>query len=186
MDKENGADNTLIYVLSHKDRETAKASYKAFGADPEWQKAREASEANGKILAKPPESVFMTRTAFSPLLKVAQSASPRVFELRTYITHPGKLPALHERFTNHTVKLFEKHGMTNVCYWTPVEQENKLVYILAHASKEAGMASFTAFRADPVWIAAKGESEKDGSLTVPQPEGVQSIYMKAVDFSPMK
>jgi hypothetical protein len=190
VDKENGADTTLIYVLSHKSREAAKESFKAFGADPEWKQVREASEANGKILAKPPESIFMTRTEFSPELKVSASDPERVFELRTYTTNEGKLPELHARFTHHTCKLFEKHGMTNLCYWTPIDAEqghnNKLIYILAHKSKEAGLASFDAFRADPVWVAAKGESEKNGSLTVPQPEGVKSVYMKPVDFSKIK
>jgi len=52
VDKENGSENTLIYVIRHKSREGAKDSWKAFGADPEWQKAQKASEANGKILAK--------------------------------------------------------------------------------------------------------------------------------------
>ena len=183
----DGSENTLIYVLSHKDRETAKTSWANFLQDPEWKAAAKASEANGKILAKAPESIFMNRTTFSPVLKVGAGDAPRVFELRTYTTNPGKLEALHQRFTNHTMGLFEKHGMTNLCYWTPTDEDkgrdNKLIYILAHASKEAGLKSFDEFRADPVWIAAKGESEKDGSLTVPQPEGVKSVYMKAVDFS---
>lgn len=86
--------------------------------------------------------------------------------------------------------LFAKHGMTNVIYWQPTDVDKgagtQLIYLLAHASKDAGLASFGAFRQDPAWIAAKAESEKEGSLTVPGPEGVKSIYMKPTDFSPMK
>lgn len=191
VDKENGSETTLIYVVEHKSREAAKESWKAFGADPEWQAARKASEEGGKILAKAPESIFMTPTDYSPPLAIAKSGQPRVFEMRTYTTPEGKLDALHARFRDHTMKLFSKHGMTHLAYWVPVDKDKgagtKLIYILAHASKEAGLASFTAFRADPDWIKAKTESEKDGPLTIqPQAEGVKSIYMKATDFSPIQ
>lgn len=192
VDEENGSKTTLIYVLEHKSREAAKESFKAFGADPEWKAAAKASEANGKIVAKI-ESIFMTPTDYSPALKVEKSGKPRVFELRTYITPPGKLDALHARFRDHTMKLFSKHGMSHLAYWTPTDAEKgagtKLIYILAHDSKEAGLASFTAFRADPDWIKAKGDSEaaNGGPLTIqPQAEGVKSVYMKAVDFSPIQ
>ena len=193
VDKENGSETTLIYVLEHKSREAAKESFKAFGADPEWQAARKASEEGGKILAKAPESIFMKPTDFSPPLTIAKGSKPRVFEMRTYTTPEGKLDALLSRFRDHTVKLFTKHGMTNLAYWTPTDADkgatNKLIYILAHDSKEAGIASFSAFRADPVWVKAKAASEEanGGPLTIqPQAEGVKSIYMKATDFSPIQ
>jgi hypothetical protein len=192
VDEENGSKTTLIYVLEHKSREAAKESFKAFGADPEWKAAATASEANGKIVAKI-DSIFMTPTDYSPALKVEKSAKPRVFEMRTYTTPPGKIDALHARFRDHTMKLFSKHGMSHLAYWTPTDAEKgagtKLIYILAHDSKEAGLASFTAFRADPDWIKAKGDSEaaNGGPLTIqPQAEGVKSVYMKAVDFSPVQ
>jgi hypothetical protein len=190
--EENGSKTTLIYVLEHKSREAAKESFKAFGADPEWKAAAKASEANGKIVAKI-DSIFMTPTDYSPALKVEKSTKPRVFEMRTYTTPPGKLDALHARFRDHTMKLFSKHGMNHLAYWTPTDADKgagtKLIYILAHDSKEAGLASFTAFRADPDWIKAKGDSEaaNGGPLTIqPQAEGVKSVYMKAVDFSPVQ
>lgn len=188
--KEDGADTTLIYLLAHKNREAAKASFAAFGKDPAWQAARQASEANGKILARPPESVFLELTHYSPPVKTG--ANGGVFELRTYTTVPGKLGALHARFRDHTMALFSKHGMRHVGYWTPIDADKgaqtQLIYLLGHDSKEAGLAAFTAFRADPVWIAAKGASEaaNGGSLTVPQPEGVRSVYLRATDFSPIR
>lgn len=190
--REDGADNTLIYILAHKSRDAAKASFAAFGKDPEWQAARKASEEGGKILAKAPESVFMNVTDYSPPIKTGVSGKKGVFELRTYTTVPGKLNALHARFRDHTMALFTKHGMTHTGYWTPVDEDKgagvKLIYILGHASQEAGLASFTAFRADPVWIAAKSASESanGGSLTIPQPDGVRSVYLRAVDFSPIQ
>ncbi|MBB5039283.1 NIPSNAP family protein [Prosthecobacter dejongeii] len=188
--KEDGAENTLIYILKHESVEGAKNAFANFGKDPEWQAARKASEEKGKILARPPESVFLSSTDYSPLIKLGKAAKDRVFELRTYTTPVGKLDSLHSRFKNHTMALFTKHGMDHVAYWVPAKgqkDENiKLIYILSHASQEAGKTSFTAFRADPEWIQAKSESEKDGSLTLPQPDGVKSIYLRATDFSPIR
>lgn len=190
IDKADGADNTLIYLISHKSRDAAKENWAAFSKDPEWQAAAKASEANGKLLAKKPESIFMTTTEFSPALKVGAGGGARVFELRTYHTPEGKLADLHARFKNHTIELFKKHGMTNVAYWSPMDADKgsatTLVYLLAHPSKEAGLKAFAEFRNDPDWVKAKADSEKNGPLTLPGAEGVKSIYMTATDFSPIR
>ena len=109
----------------------------------------------------------------------------RVFELRTYTAAPGKLDALHRRFREHTVKLFTKHGMQHVGYWTPADaplSENTLIYVIAHQSREAAKKSWDAFRNDPEWIKARDESQKDGSLTAK----VESVYLNPVDYSPVK
>jgi NIPSNAP len=117
--------------------------------------------------------------------KTDKKTDARVFELRTYYANPGKMDALHARFREHTNKLFEKHGMTIIAFWSPTdskEAERKLIYILAFPSKEAADKSWKAFREDPDWIKAKAESEKDGVLV----EKVESTYMKATDYSPIK
>ncbi|MEZ5387484.1 MAG: NIPSNAP family protein [Prosthecobacter sp.] len=189
VEEADGSKDTLIYIIEHKSRDAAKASWKAFGADPEWQVARKASEEAGKILAKPPESVFMTMTDYSPALAIAKGEKPRVFELRTYTANEGKLDALHARFRDHTMKLFSKHGMSHLGYWVPVDADkgagSKLIYIISHDSKEAGLTSFASFRKDPDWVKAKTDSEKDGPLTI-QPGGVKSVYMQPTDFSPIQ
>lgn len=113
---------------------------------------------------------------------VEDKEKPLLYELRTYTTVDGKLPALHARFTNHTMKLFEKHGMKNVIYFTPADQPNTLVYLLAHKDKATRDASFDAFRKDPVWIAARDVSEKDGKIV----EKVESVLLTPTDYSPMK
>ncbi|HYV28678.1 MAG TPA: NIPSNAP family protein [Candidatus Eisenbacteria bacterium] len=180
-------DNKLIYLLAHKNREAAKQSWKEFFADPDWQTASKASEANGKLVAKV-ETKFLKATDYSPAIKPSSGTESRVFELRTYTTPPGKLDDLNARFRNHTLKLFTKHGMTNLGYWTPMEKEpgadNTLIYILGHKSREAAAESFNAFRNDSDWIKAKAASEANGSLTVP--EGVKSVFMTATDYSPIK
>ena len=109
----------------------------------------------------------------------------RVFEMRTYYASPGKMEALHARFRNHTNKLFVKHGMTLIGYWSPIDPklaEEKMIYILAYPSKEAAAKSWKDFGADPEWKTAKANSEKDGKLVAK----VESIYMNPTDYSPIK
>jgi hypothetical protein len=111
--------------------------------------------------------------------------------MRTYTTRDGLLPALHKRFSDHTIALFEKHGMTSLGYFKLNEGQpdaaNTLLYFLAHKDQDAATKSWTEFRADPVWVAAKKASEdaNGGSLTV-LPDGVKSVFLKPVDFSPLK
>src|SRR5467141_1441759 len=79
----------------------------------------------------------------------------RVFEMRTYYAHPGKMTALHARFRDHTNKLFVKHGMTLIGYWSPIDPqqaEEKLIYILAYPNEAAARKSWADFRKDPEWI----------------------------------
>jgi hypothetical protein len=60
------AETTLVYILEHPSREEARKNWAAFNADPEWQKAKAASEVDGKIVAKA-ESVFLNPTDYSPI-----------------------------------------------------------------------------------------------------------------------
>jgi hypothetical protein len=179
----------LVYFIECPSREARDKSFKEFGADPAWKKAAADSEKDGKLVAKV-DSYFLQTTDYSPPLKI-ENVGDRVFELRTYITTDKNLGNLDDRFKNHTIKLFEKHGMTNVVYFhlTPDQKnaDKTLVYLLAHKSKEAGLKSFDAFRADPAWIAAKKASEEKGggSLTIAE-GGVKSEYLKPTDYSPLK
>jgi len=183
-------DNELVYVLAYPSREEREKSWKAFMADPDWNAARTASEVNGKLVAKM-ESTFLQATDFSPEIKPSAGDTPRTFELRTYKCTPNNLPNLLKRFRDHTVKLFAQHGMTQIAYWTPVDKEkgadDTLIYLLAHKSKEAAAESFKNFRADPVWIKAKADSEQaaGGSLTIKE-GGVKSEFMMPTDFSQTK
>jgi len=182
-------DNKLIYVLAYPSREAREKSWKAFMADPDWQAAYKASEVNGKLVAKA-EQHFMTATDYSPELKVSKSAELRTFELRTYTASKDNLKGLDARFRDHTIKLFNKHGMENLAYWhlMPDQKgaEETLIYLLAHKSKDAAAASFKAFREDADWVAARKASEEKagGSLTVA--DGVKSVFMKPTDYSQTK
>jgi hypothetical protein len=181
-------DNKLIYLLAYPSREARDKSWKAFTADPEWQKVKKATEVNGPIVASV-EHRFLKPTDYSPAIKMSKDGT-RVFELRTYTASQGNLDNLNARFRDHTVKLFEKHGITNIGYWVPLKDQkgadNMLIYLLAHASEDAAKASFGAFRKDPAWTAALKVSEEKagGPLTVK--DGVQSVFLKPTDYSPLK
>jgi hypothetical protein len=113
------------------------------------------------------------------------AAHDRVFEIRTYTAEPGKLPDLVKRFRDHTAKLFEKHGMTNIGYWVPTDEprsKNTLIYILAHASRDAAKKSWDEFQHDPDWIKVRDASEVNGKIVTK----VESIYADPTDFSAIK
>src|SRR5207237_2375868 len=112
----------------------------------------------------------------------SSASKTRVFEIRTYTTEPGKLPDLLKRFREHTTRLFEKHGMTNIGYWVPTDEprsKNTLIYILAHESRAAAKKSWDGFQHDPEWIEVKTESEAAGKIVTK----VESIYAEPTDFS---
>jgi NIPSNAP protein len=125
------------------------------------------------------------QTAGEEKVKEGTAKGERVYELRTYYCLPGRLEALHKRFKDHTMKLFEKHGMKNEMYWTPTDPKLKdhvLIYIVSHDSMDAAKKSWDAFRSDPNWIKVRDASEKDGKIV----EKVESVYMTATEFSPKK
>jgi hypothetical protein len=108
-----------------------------------------------------------------------------IFELRTYKATPGNLENLLARFRNHTMRLFEKHGMTNLGYWIPTNPEKSgdtLIYLLKHDSMEAATASWRAFATDPEWATVNEESNRNGAIL----DSVVREYMTATDFSQMK
>ncbi|HLQ76133.1 MAG TPA: NIPSNAP family protein [Terriglobia bacterium] len=124
-------------------------------------------------LLAPDKEVFDPHTAESDV----------VYELRVYHCYEGKLPDLLKRFREHTTKIFEKHGMKNVAYWTPTDEpqkSNTLIYILAHPSREAAATNWKAFSADPEWQAVQKASESNGKIV----EKVDSTFMALTDFSP--
>lgn len=179
-------DERIISILSYYNKTTWLRSTKDFLRDPRWKKGIEDSESVGP-LENHTEKHFLGLTDFSSVKFPRSNSKERVFELRMYSATAGKLPNLLERFRNHTCKLFEKYGMTNLWYWTVVDAyppQETLIYFLAHPSQEAGLKAFTDFRNDPEWIKVRKDSEDKagGSLTTK----VESLYLKPLDFSPIK
>ena len=119
-----------------------------------------------------------------PVAEAAQAG--RVFEMRTYTTNEGKLPALETRFRDHTIKFFDKYNMTSIGYWIPSDgptSQTTLVYILAHPSREEAKANWAKFSADPDWKKVRTDSEVGGTILAKPPE---SVFLKATDYSPIK
>jgi hypothetical protein len=117
-------------------------------------------------------------------LPLAQAAPPakRIFELRTYTSVEVKLPNVVARFRDHTVRIFERHGIQNIGYWVPQDKPNTLIYIVAHPSREAATRNWAAFRADPEWQKVQKESEAAGKIL----EKTEFVFMDATDFSAIK
>lgn len=114
-----------------------------------------------------------------------EPSSGRLFEMRTYVANDGKMADLHKRFREHTNKLFVKHGMELIGYWTPVDgadAANTLVYILAYPNKESREKSWKGFMADPDWQAAYKASHAAGPLV----KKVESKFLNPTDYSPIK
>ena len=116
---------------------------------------------------------------------VRAETTTRVFEIRTYTAAPGKLEALKARFRDHTIEIFNRHGMVSIGYWVPEDpprSQDTLIYILAHPSREAAKQHWEEFRNDPEWKKVQSESEANGKLVL----HVESVYADPTDFSAIK
>lgn len=178
-----GGENTLVYLIAHKSREAADASWKGFSNDPAWKKARAESVKDGKIVINV-ERRYLKPTEYSPVKSGGFASAVKkkglLYELRTYTTNEGKLPELHARFRDHTMRIFKKHGMTNVLYTTPQDGENTLVYLIAHKDRKAADTSWAAFRNDPEWKKAYAASTANGKLVTK----VERRFLTPTDYSP--
>jgi len=182
-----------VYLLvAAEGRGPMQDGWRSFREDPKWLEAvAKSEEANAGKLVLQDDYQRLVKTYWSPVFTPTKAAEPRVFELRTYTCRDHeKQIALQRRFREHTMMLFEKHGMQNVVYWVPDEEpesQQKLVYLLAHKSQEAAKESFAGFRADPDWLAAKKASEETagGSLTV-KVNGVLSEFLIPTEYSPLR
>jgi L-rhamnose mutarotase len=112
------------------------------------------------------------------------AAQGKYFEMRIYTAAEGKMDALHARFRDHTLKLFKKHGIENVAYWTAVDQKNagKLYFVIAYPDKASRDTLWNAFTSDPEWKAAQKASEANGKLV----DKVEQVFMTGTDYSPIK
>ena len=129
-------------------------------------------------------AAMMLATASGTEARASGAAkSDVVYELRVYHANEGKLDALLARFRDHTVAIFNRHGLKSVAYWTPTDEPLKgrtLIYILKHPSREAATANWKAFHDDPEWVKVSTASEVNGKLAAK----VDSTYMTLTDFSP--
>ena len=107
-----------------------------------------------------------------------------IYELRIYRTMPGRLPALLARFQNHTLRIWERHGIRQAGFWTTLvgESSSDLTYLLAWESMAEREQKWTAFTADPEWLAVRAETEKDGPINF----NVANQFLAPTGFSAVK
>jgi hypothetical protein len=126
---------------------------------------------------------FATRGAMPGEAVAYAQSKPRVYELRTYTAIEGRLDALHARFKDHLLGFFQKHGMTNVVYFKPMDaplSQTTMLYLVSHESRESAAKSWSAFQNDPEW---KKISSAGGG---PMASKVESVFLVPTDYSPMK
>jgi hypothetical protein len=112
-------------------------------------------------------------------------AAKHVYELRTYTAPDGKLGELHSRFRDHTMRIFNKHGMKSVIYLAPQDapdSQNTLIYVLEHPSREAAKKAWADFQADPEWVKVSADSQVNGRIV----SKVVSVFADPTDYSPIK
>lgn len=179
----------LAYLIAFPDRAAKDEAWKSFLDDPEWQAAYQDSIKDGNLVARI-DSTMLRLTDYSPAIQQEQADPNRLFELRTYKAAEGRLGNLDKRFKNHTMKLFEKHGATNLVYFhiEPGEEgaDDTLVYLLAHKDLDSRNAMFSAFSKDPDWLAARSASEVEAGGSLTQPGGVTHLFLEPTDYSKIK
>lgn len=107
-----------------------------------------------------------------------------IYEYRTYHAVPGRLPELLARFRDHTLRIFARHGIESLGYWTSATPgcEHRLMYLVRFADEAAQAAAWPAFRADPEWQAVRSASEGNGPLL----ERYEAVLLQPTDFSPLR
>jgi hypothetical protein len=136
------------------------------------------------VTAMAPRSTAEEKPA-STAAPAASSTGGQYFELRIYTAAPGKMDALHKRFREHTMRLFEKHGIKNVGYWTAVDEKHqgRLYFILAYPDAPSRERMWTeGFAKDPEWTKVAQESQKDGKLV----DSVEQVFLAPTDYSPVR
>lgn len=177
-------DYTLTFILAYPDEKSRDELWNKFVNDSEWKEVAKASEANGKLVANVDQTFMKIAGDLSPVVSKLNSKK-KIFELRTYHLHPGKVEAINARFRDYTRELFSRYDMTNVMYWYTVEKDGsqpKLVYLLAHKNEKRAQYAFSRFAEDADWNKVRDASEMDGPIV----KKVDSKYLKALSFSPVK
>jgi hypothetical protein len=89
-----------------------------------------------------------------------------IYEMRVYHAVPGRLPDLLKRFENHTLKIWEKHGIKQAGFFTTLIGENnqQLVYFLQWESLADREKKWGGFMVDQEWLGVRAETEKNGQI----------------------
>ena len=107
-----------------------------------------------------------------------------IHELRIYTAVPGRLPDVLARFRDHTIRIWQRHGVRQAGFWTTLVggDANELTYLLAWESMAERETRWSAFQADPEWIRIKGETEANGAIVV----RVENSFLAPTSFSSVR
>ena len=106
-----------------------------------------------------------------------------IYEIRSYEIVPGRMPAMHARFQNHTMGFFRRHGIAVVGFWEAmIGVSNVLHYIVRFDDLAHRERAWAAFGADPDWLRVRAESEKDGPIVA----RIRSEIWRPAAYSPMQ
>lgn len=174
-------DNHFTYILAYEDCADRDPAWEQFQSDSLWKQVEKITTNDGDLVTNV-DSRMMRTTDFSPRFGPSARENERVFELRTYTAAPGKRDDLLARFRNHTMELFERHGLENVVYWLPEDRDDQLVYMLAFPSRFARNEAWREFVMDEEWQKAYEASREDGPLV----KNIESILLRPTDYSPVR
>ena len=89
-----------------------------------------------------------------------------IYEMRVYHAVPRRLPDLLKRFENHTLKIWEKHGIKQAGFFTTLigETNQQLIYFLQWESLADRERKWGAFMVDQEWLGVRAETEKNGQI----------------------
>ncbi len=107
-----------------------------------------------------------------------------IYELRVYRCMPGRLPDLNRRFENVTLKIWQKHGIRPVGFWTVLvgESNQELHYLLEWKDLAERERVWNAFSSDPQWLQARAETEKNGPIVA----NITNTLLAPTPYSPLK
>jgi hypothetical protein len=110
--------------------------------------------------------------------------SAMIYELRVYQPVSGQMPKLLARFRDHTVPIWEKHGIRALGFWTTIigDSSNELTYIIPWESLADRETKWTRFQNDPAWRQARDDSERDGPIVAT----IRNQILTPTDFSALK
>eukprot|EP01047_Picozoa_sp_COSAG01_P063515 COSAG01_NODE_8243_length_2858_cov_7.332004_1_plen_759_part_00 len=169
----------LVYFIGAPSREARDAGFAAFAEDPDWVSAKAASEMAGPLVDRI-ESVFLEPASWSPAVGEL-GREGHVLEMRRYCAAPGKGGVLNGRFRDHSMAAFEKHGLSNVAYFSPVDADGEVWFLLAHPSQAAAAAAYDRLHADPTDVAFKAREKAVYGDVI---GAVESEFLSPTDYNP--
>lgn len=177
-----GTNNRLVYIVEFENMAQRADSWASFRSDPDWQSHLKKQVEENRPGVQKVYNTILIPTTYSP--KQPKGGDGWVYELRQYDTEPGHVPALNDRFANVTMRLFEKHGIKNIGYWTEdVGVSNRLDYIVAYENMAARETSRKGFLEDPEWQEATKKSLDAGRPIV---RTIHNTVLKPTSYSPLQ